>query len=118
VKIMMRLVMLCASCFPFVCHASGGVASGTVAHIFVTATFGDIIYVELSGAKTGNPACSTRSPWQFAIPRGSKAVNGLTPGDLVALVFEAQKKGNSITIGGSGVCDIDASEESISFVQD
>lgn len=107
-KTIKLLAAVCALALPISAFA-GGSASGTVTHLFVTASFGNIVYVQLSGTKSGNPACSTRTPWQFAIPVGAAAVYP----DILALVIAAHQTGASITIAGQGQCNVDNSEETI-----
>jgi hypothetical protein len=92
---------------------AAGTATGTVTHIYITATFGNLVYVELSGTKSGNPACSTRTPWQFVIPVESATEYGV----MLGMVMAAQEKGSTITIVGQGICNIDDSDETILSVQ-
>ena len=61
------LAGLCALAFPLGAIA-GGTASGTVSNVFSDASFANVVYVTLSGVKTGNPACSSSGRGQFVIP--------------------------------------------------
>lgn len=106
-----QIAALCILAFPVAALAAGS-ASGTVSHQFVSASFGDIVFVEVSGVKTGNPACSTNSPWQFVIPRTSAFYQ-----DLFTLLQNAQNKGGTVTVTGTGTCSVASNTETIASVE-
>ena len=92
--------------------AIAGSATGTVTSLYESEEFGQIMYIEISGVKTANPACSTRVPWQFAMPASSQFYL-----DLYALISGAVKSGKTITVTGTGSCTVDSSMETIAGVQ-
>ena len=87
------------------------IATGTVTNLFISATYGDLVYIEVSGAKSGAPACSTKTPWQFVLPRANQFY-----ADLFGLLLAAYEKGGTVTITGSGNCDFDRALETIGDV--
>jgi hypothetical protein len=106
-----RLAAVCLLAVPAAAFASG-TATGTVTHVYTTVTWGDLVYVELSGAKSGNPTCSTKTPWQFMIPLSSGSQYGV----MLGMIMAAQAGGKTITITGQGVCNVDDTEETIGSV--
>lgn len=106
-----HVAALCILFLPVSAFAIGS-ATGTVTHIFVSATYGDIVYIELSGSKSNNPTCSTNSPSQFVIPRTSQLY-----ADLFAQILAAYSTGASITVTGTGTCSVVSTEETIASVE-
>lgn len=111
-KLISKLAALSLLSLPATVFAAG-TATGTITHIFMSATYGELAYVQLSGAKSGNPACSTKTPWQFVVPLTSAEEYKVMLGILLA----AQQKGATVTIVGQAQCNIDSTEETILSVE-
>ena len=91
--------------------ALAGSASGTVTSLYISSNYGDLVYIELSGVKTGNPACSSKTPpWQFLLPRNNSS-------EFYSLLFtllqDASNAGIGVTVTGTGSCTVDYSLETI-----
>jgi hypothetical protein len=113
VKRIKQLAALCILAFPAAVFAAG-TATGTVTHLLISGTFGDLILIELSGVKTGNPACSTDSPFQFLLPRNNTEQFYT---DMLGILQSAYNKGGSVTITGLGACTVSTTLETINSVQ-
>lgn len=107
-KLIKQLAVLCVLSVPVAAFAVG-TAAGTVTHMYADNAFGDLIYVEVSGVKTGNPACSTgKAPFQFVLQRTSQLF-----ADLLTFVVSAKQSGQTVTLVGSGTCGVDFTVESL-----
>jgi len=91
---------------------AGGAASGTVVNVYLSATYGDLVYVEVSGAKTGNPTCSTgKAPFQFVLPRTSALQM-----DMFDLLLLAKTARRPVILTGLGSCGVDSTVETLGSV--
>jgi hypothetical protein len=108
VKTIRHLVVLCILACPIAAFA-GGSATGTVTGVLVDASFANVVYVTLSGAKAGNPPCSTSSRGQFVIPVTVVADYAY----MFSLVLSAQQTGATVTITGQNQCNVDNNVETI-----
>jgi hypothetical protein len=108
-----RIAALCVLAVPAAAFASG-TATGTITHLYIGDTYGDIVLIELSGAKGGSPpACSTNTAYQFALPKSSQFYI-----DLMTLLVSARQSGQVVTITGtsSNNCGIVSNVETIGQV--
>ena len=108
-----RLAAMCALALPVMAFGQG-TATGTITHLMISGTFGDLVYIELSGTKTSNPTCSTDSPWQFLLPRNNTEQFYT---DMLNMLYSAYNKGGSVTITGVGSCTVSTTLETINSVQ-
>lgn len=111
-KILKRLAVLCVLAAPVAAFA-GGSATGTVTDVFVDAGFSNVLYVTLSGVKTGNPACSTSTRGQFVIP--FTAANDYAY--MVSVLLTAVQAGKTATITGQNQCNVDSAVETIQNIK-
>ena len=111
-KTIKHLAVLCILACPIAAFA-GGSATGTVTGVFVDASFANVVYVTLSGAKAGNPPCSTSSRGQFVIPVTVVADYGY----MFSLVLSAKQTGSTVTITGQNQCNVDNNVETIQNVR-
>ena len=103
-----KLAALCLLGLPVAAFA-GGSATGTVTKIFVDAGFANVVYVTLSGLKTGNPACSSSTRGQFVIP----ITAALDYSYMFSALLSAKQTGSSVTITGQNQCNVDNAVETI-----
>jgi len=106
------LAALCAMALPAAAFA-GGSATGTITSIFVDAGFSNVVYITLSGVKTGNPGCSTSTRGQFVIPVTAANVYSF----MFTLATTAAENGSSVTITGQNQCNVDNAVETIQNIQ-
>jgi hypothetical protein len=107
-----KLVLLCLLACPVAAFA-GGTATGTVTHLFVDASFANVVYVTLSGVKTGSPACSTSSRGQFVLPITVTSDYQ----SMFSLLLSARQTGATVTITGQNQCNVDNNVETIQNTQ-
>jgi hypothetical protein len=115
VKTIKHLVVLCILACPIAAFA-GGSATGTVTGVFVDASFANVVYVTLSGSKTGNPSCQTSAGTargQFVIPVTVVADYAY----MFSLVLSAKQTGSTVVITGQNQCNVDNNVETIQNVR-
>jgi hypothetical protein len=112
VKIINLLLASCALSLPVVAFADGA-ATGTVSDLFVDASFSGVVYITLTGAKSGNPACSTSTRGQFVIP----ITSAVDYPYMFNLALNAQQSGATVTITGQGQCNVDNNVETIQNIK-
>jgi hypothetical protein len=108
-----QVLAVCLLVMPVAVFASG-TATGTITHLYISDTFGDIVYIELSGSKGGTPpACSTNTSFEFVMPRTSAFYS-----DLLTLLVAARQSGQSVTVTGtmSNNCGVASNTETIGQV--
>lgn len=108
-----KLAASCALALPMMAFGQG-TATGTITHLMISGTFGDLVYIELSGTKSSNPSCSTDSPWQFLLPRNNTEQFYT---DMLNMLLNAYNKGTSVTITGIGSCTVSTTLETINGLQ-
>jgi hypothetical protein len=91
------------------------IAQGAVGQVLITGIAIDthdanMAFISVNRAKNDNPACSTSS-WAFALPLTTPLQN-LMFSELLA----ARTNQTPVSLGGSGLCDIYASVETLTFV--
>jgi hypothetical protein len=107
-KMLKQLAVLCALSIPVSAFAVG-TSSGTITHLYADNAYGDLIYVEASGVKTGNPACDTgKAPYQFVLQRTTQLY-----ADLLTFLVWAKEANQTVTLVGSGTCGVDFTVESL-----
>ena len=111
-KTIKSLLVLCALSLPVAAFANGS-ATGTVSNLFVDASFSGVVYITLTGAKAGNPACSTSTRGQFVIP----ITSAIDYPYMFNLALNAQESGATVTITGQGVCNVDNNVETIQNIK-
>ena len=109
-----RTVALCILTIPAAAFAAGGSATGTITDIFVDASFSNVIYITLSGVKTGNPACSTSTRGQFVIPQNNGVADYVF---MFTLATTAAQSGATVTITGQNQCNVDNAVETIQNIK-
>jgi len=112
VKTIKSLLVLCALGLPVGAFANGS-ATGTVSNLFVDASFSGVVYITLTGVKSGNPACSSSSRGQFVIP----ITSAIDYPYMFNLALNAQESGATVTITGQGVCNVDNNVETIQNIK-
>ena len=103
---------LCALSLPVAAFA-GGSATGTVSNLFVDASFSGVVYITLTGVKSGNPACSTATRGQFVIP----ITAAVTYPYMFNLALNAQFTGATVTVTGQNQCNVDNNVETIQNIK-
>jgi hypothetical protein len=112
VKTIKLLLALCALSLPVAAFATG--ATGTVSNLFVDASFSGVVYITLTGAKTGtNPPCATATRGQYVIP----ITSGVDYSYMFNLALNAQTTGATVTITGQAVCSVDNNVETIQNIK-
>ena len=109
-----RTVALCILTIPAAAFAAGGSATGTITNLFVDAGFANVIYVTLSGVKTGNPACSTSTRGQFVIPANNGVADYVF---MFTLATTAAISGKTVTVTGQNQCNVDNAVETIQNIK-
>ncbi len=109
-KWMKQVLALCVLTLPAAAFAAGS-SSGTVT-LEVTATYGDVVLVKTSGAKSGNPCGNGLGGWYFLLPKTSAFYD-----DLFTLLVSAHQAGSSVTVTGTGTCSINSNIETIAAVE-
>jgi hypothetical protein len=97
---------------PLAAFASGS-ATGTVSNLFVDASFSGVVYITLTGAKSGNPTCSTSTRGQFVIP----ITAAIDYPYMFNLALNAQQSGATVTITGQDQCNVDNNVETIQNIK-
>jgi hypothetical protein len=108
-KWMKQILALCVLTVPAAAFAAGS-ASGTVT-VEITATYGDVVLVKTSGAKSSNPCGTGLGGWYFLLPKTSAFYD-----DLFTLLVQAHTAGASVTVTGTGTCSINSDIETIAAV--
>ncbi len=108
-----QIAALCLLACPVTSFAAGA-ATGTVTKIHVDAAFSNVVYVTLSGVKTGNPACSTSSRGQFVLPITAANVYSY----MFQVVLNARITGATVTITGQNQCNVDNNVETIQNISE
>lgn len=103
-----KIAAACVLACPAAAFAAGA-ATGTVTSVFADASFSSVVYVTLSGIKTGNPACSTASRGQFVIPITAATDYSY----MFSMLLTAAQNGSTVTITGQNQCNVDNSVETI-----
>lgn len=106
-NILKHITALCVLSAPVIAFA--GTASGTVTSFYANAGNSNVVYVTLSGVKTGNPACSTSAKGQFVIP--VTVANQYSY--MFTILLNAKETGQSVTITGQNQCNVDNAVETI-----
>lgn len=109
-----RVVALCILTIPAAAFAAGGSATGTISNLFVDASFSGVIYITLSGAKSGNPACSTSTRGQFVIPANNGVADYVF---MFNLATTAAISGATVTVTGQNQCNVDNAVETIQNIK-
>jgi hypothetical protein len=112
VKTIKSLLVLCALSLPVAAFA-GGTATGTVSNLFVDASFSGVVYITLTGVKTGGPTCSTSTRGQFVIP----ITSAVDYPYMFNLALNAQESGATVTITGQAMCNVDNNVETIQNIK-
>ncbi len=107
-----QVVAVCALYFSIATVASASGASGTIVHLYISATYGDLIYVQLSNALApGVPCANGKPPYYYVLPRANAATS-----DMWALLLDAKKTGKLVGVIGTGTCSVDFGVETINEV--
>ena len=104
---------LCLLSLPAAAFADGS-ATGTITNLFVDASFSDVVYITLSGVKTGSPACSTSTRGQFVIPANNGVADYVF---MFTLATTAAISGKTVTVTGQNQCNVDNAVETIQNIK-
>ena len=99
---------LCLSSAAF----AGQAGSVTITHVLIGPVFGNMIFVSVSGAVAGPPACSDNTAWSFVLPLTTPLEN-----QMLAILLTAQATKSTVTITGTGQCDVYNNVETLQKIQ-
>jgi len=94
--------------------AFAGSATGYIKSMYIPSN--DYVYIELSGVKANNPACSTSTTAQFVV-LGPNYENWGYYHEILEMLQTAEAGGLTITITGAGKCALDPTAEDLSALQ-
>ena len=63
-----------------------------------------------SGTRTGSPSCASGNPVRWVLNDATPAGQG-----MLSMLLTAYSLGRSITVMGTGVCDLDSATETVGF---
>ena len=101
------VAVLVAICF-CTSASAGSVTGATITSIYLGNSYGSLVFIQTSVAKTGNPSCSTNGTWGFVLPLTTALEN-----QMLAVVLSARATGATVTLTGSGVCDTYSTVETL-----
>jgi hypothetical protein len=101
-----KVVLLAALFFSPLCIGGQTNGTGTITQILVVNS--GVVFVTLSVAQIGAPACATLNRW---------VINGATPAGkaMVAAMYTAYATNSHVSVLGTGTCDTWADTESILY---
>jgi hypothetical protein len=91
--------------------ASASTVTATITRLVMGTGYGDYVFIELSAAKTGNPACST-SGFGFVLPLASATEN-----QMLALLLSARATQTPMYLIGTGACSNFGNVETLGTVE-
>jgi hypothetical protein len=96
--------------------ANGVATNVMVSGIGMSSTAGNMVFIEISANKTGNPSCSTNGPgqWSFVLPLTSTIQQQMLTTLMAART--AIYSPTTVTLVGSGLCDTYSTVETLTNV--
>lgn len=91
-------------------NSSAGTGNGTIGNYIVT-TYGKA-FVHLNSATVSPPACSGASDWAIDLT----GANGTAGRAVLAAIIAASIQGKTITVVGTGDCNVWGDRETVSYI--
>jgi hypothetical protein len=88
-----------------------GTYTGTVSKVVILSANGALVFVEVSGTKTGSPSCSTNATFGFVM-----SLSGSPHGEMYLMLLAARAAGTSVTLQGTGACADYSTVESLATI--
>jgi hypothetical protein len=96
----------------FSAAASAGTVTGaTITALGMGTAYGNLVFVSINIPKTGNPACSNNTAWNFVLPLTTALEN-----QFLALLLAARATQTPVSLAGNGLCDTFGDVETLNYV--
>jgi hypothetical protein len=90
---------------------AGEVAGGTIVAVEASTIDQNMVFIEVSGTKTGNPSCSTNSTWQFVLSLANATTNA-----MLVEIITARTTATPVTVYGAGTCSAYSTVEDLQTI--